>query len=554
MHLFRSKFQRMRKISRQRGKLLHLFHIRIVMRPVQKRDVTPEKFLGYHFVCRQHKLLDDFRSCISLIRDDFYCLPSLVHFYLALWKIKINWALLFPVLSQYQGKLFHILKHRNQLLIPLPCLLIVVGHNGIHIGITHSLVHADNRLVNFGISNLSIFIIGNHTAQSQAVFPLIQRADAIRKLVGNHRNYPVCQIDARSPQKGFLINGCALPDIMTYICDMNAQLITAVFCPAQRNRIVQILGFLPVNRHRLPLSVIQALPDIFRHYLRRKFSREPHRHRWKFLRQFIGAYNWQNIDTRVVFMSKNFKNFSRRALFRALSEILDFHNNLVSVHGFHRISFRDVNITRNLCIIRENKSKMLVSHECPHKGFMRPHKNADNLPLTAFPLVFLRTDNRFLSDVFVNLHHYRIPVKRWTDVHLRHKHVLIPSIQTDKSKSAACRHKRPPVHILGRKPVSSIVPHEHPPLSYQFIQNLVKLVSLASRYAKQTRQFLLFHRLIIRLFYKIIKQFFFFHVFSIQIGVVKLRKPLKASLAKLFRGYYFCLQNLFTFKYCSIIT
>ena len=98
-------------------------------------------------------------------------------------------------------------------------------------------------------------IYRHDAAEGQPVLSRIQRADAIGKGMGQHRDYPVYQIHAGAPLKRLPVDCAVLLDIVGHICDMNPQdivlpILNHGYC------VIQILGILSVDRHHLPV------PDI----------------------------------------------------------------------------------------------------------------------------------------------------------------------------------------------------------------------------------------------------------------------------------------------------
>ena len=102
------------EIINKRRQLLNLFPVRYVVYSVDKGLLHPVKMLRNRLIGGQHKVLNDIRGHIPLIRPYVNVMPFSVQRYLALRKIKVNgtpFATLFP---QDGRQLFHVPKHGQQ--------------------------------------------------------------------------------------------------------------------------------------------------------------------------------------------------------------------------------------------------------------------------------------------------------------------------------------------------------------------------------------------------------------------------------------------------------
>ena len=103
------------------------------------------------------------------------------------------------------------------------------------------------------IYDLPFFIDLHQTTQSQTVLPFVERTDPIGERMRKHRNHPVRQIDAGSPLLRLPVQSTVLLHIIRDVSNVNTQIIVPV-ANIQGNRIVQIFGVLPVDRHHRNVS------------------------------------------------------------------------------------------------------------------------------------------------------------------------------------------------------------------------------------------------------------------------------------------------------------
>ena len=79
---------------------LHLFPVRFLMGPIDKRDLPGAVFLCHRLVGKQHEIFNQPGSRIGFIRIDIYRRSLLVQHDLALRKFKLNSSPLLPAAAQ----------------------------------------------------------------------------------------------------------------------------------------------------------------------------------------------------------------------------------------------------------------------------------------------------------------------------------------------------------------------------------------------------------------------------------------------------------------------
>ena len=169
------------------------------MGTIQEWQFLPVIILRYSLICQKHKVFDDLGSHISIIWFDLYWLSFFIQQDLTLSKIKINGATLFTILPKDCCQLFHLLKHRHQLLIFFCLFFIMICQNPCYTGISHSAIDTDHALHNPMSYYLTFCIHIHQAAQSQPVYSLIQRTHTIGKCMWQHRYHSIHQIYTGSP-------------------------------------------------------------------------------------------------------------------------------------------------------------------------------------------------------------------------------------------------------------------------------------------------------------------------------------------------------------------
>ena len=149
------------------------------MRTIDKRKFSPVIFGCHRLVCSKHKILDQFRCHIAVIRTDIYRISILIQYYLCFRKIKVDGTTLHTLFAKNCCQFCHLFKHRNQWLIFRHHLRIMVCQNFFHIGIRHTPVHADNGLCDCVINNFALRIDRHDAAECQPLFPLVEGTDSV---------------------------------------------------------------------------------------------------------------------------------------------------------------------------------------------------------------------------------------------------------------------------------------------------------------------------------------------------------------------------------------
>ena len=184
------------KVVNEHTQALHLLRVRVIVGTVYKRDILPEIIFRNGLVGHQHKVLNDFRSCVALIRLNLHRTSLFIQNDLGLREIKIDGTALAPLLPQDVRQLFHKIKHVHEVRVLFHGLFIAVRHNGIHRRISHAAVYPDHSFRNLMAQHTPLWINLHDTAEGQTVCSCVQGADTVGKLVRQHRDHTIYQIYA----------------------------------------------------------------------------------------------------------------------------------------------------------------------------------------------------------------------------------------------------------------------------------------------------------------------------------------------------------------------
>ena len=223
---------------------------------------------------------------------------------------------------------------------------------------------------------------------------------------------------------------------------MNAQTVDIPLL-RQGDGIVQILGILSVDRHRLPVPYIYAACHIGRADLSCHTFDLIHDLLRELGRQIVTSHDRENIRPRIVHMAKNLYDLSLR-LFSIAAEVRQFHHDLMSAHRPFGALLRDKNILSKSRIVRHCEPECLAFFIGTDDPADPAGQNLCDLPLSA-PSAPLGACQRHL---------HGIAVKSTVYLGFRNKNILILPLGCHKTKSSrmrgknACQESALRLHVL----------------------------------------------------------------------------------------------------------
>ena len=143
---------------------LYLLFVWNFMRSVEKWNLSPKIFFCHCLIGKKHKIFDDLRCNIPLVRLNLDRFSLVIEHDLRLRKIKIDRAALHTFFAQNRSQFLHQFKHRNQFFILSDFIFIMIFKDFFHTGITHAAVDFDHGLCDRVIDHISLRIDRHHTA------------------------------------------------------------------------------------------------------------------------------------------------------------------------------------------------------------------------------------------------------------------------------------------------------------------------------------------------------------------------------------------------------
>ena len=251
MDFFSRLLDMIAEISDKGRKFLYFIFIRLFVGPIYKGRLQPEKVLRHGLVGNQHKILNHSGRHVALVRSDLQRTSFFIQNNLTLREIKVYGAALMPLLSEKRRQFLHLLEHGDKGRVLFSLLLVPVLQNLFDGSVGHPAVHPDHGFRNLIVCHFPFFIYCHQTAQCQPVHSLVQGTDPVGKFVGQHGNHPVHEINACAALQSLPVQSRIFLHIVGYIRDMHTQMKQPCLILIKADRIVQILGILPIYGHHL---------------------------------------------------------------------------------------------------------------------------------------------------------------------------------------------------------------------------------------------------------------------------------------------------------------
>ena len=114
---------------------------------------------------------------------------------------------------------------------------------------------------------MSVFVQLYQSREDQPVSPRHQRANAVGKLFGQHRQYLARQINAGRPFVGLAVERRPFADVVRHVGDVNPHQVAPVFQALQVDCVVKVLGVGAVNSENVLVAKIAPLSQSLRRNL-----------------------------------------------------------------------------------------------------------------------------------------------------------------------------------------------------------------------------------------------------------------------------------------------
>ena len=131
---------------------------------------------------------------------------------------------------------------QNLVVLALELVVGTAGQQGVDLGVHALDTAADDRLDKAVVGQVAVLVQTHQAGERQAQHALVQAADAVGQLLGQHGHHLIGVVDAGSAVKGLVVQLGAGLDVVRNIRNVHAQLKASVRSLGQADGIVDILG------------------------------------------------------------------------------------------------------------------------------------------------------------------------------------------------------------------------------------------------------------------------------------------------------------------------
>ena len=217
---------------------------------------------GHRLVRQQHELLDQPVRHVPLGADDALDEAVGVEHDLGLVQVEVHRAPAPPPAVEHLEELLHQLEHRHEPIVPRHDLRAPVREDGVHRGVRHALVAVDHPVVELVAHHVASAVDLHQARLHQPVHVRVQAAEPGGQLGREHVHRALGEVDRRRAVVGVLVERRAFADVVRHVGDVHAQPVAPVRQPLDRDRVVEVAGMLPVDRHRRPAAEIGASLEV----------------------------------------------------------------------------------------------------------------------------------------------------------------------------------------------------------------------------------------------------------------------------------------------------
>ena len=253
-----------------------------------------------------------------------------------------------------------------------------------------------------------------------------------------HRNNSIYKVYTCSTLKRFSIKSRILLNIVSYIRNMNAEMVKSLLINRKTNCIIKVFGILTVYCDHLDIPKISSAKHIRFTYL----IRTPVSLIYNSFRKFawnIISFNYRhNVYSGIIDISYDLHNLTFRLLaLNGISIISYLNNNFISCDSLAMMLNRNKDIAGNPAIIRNNEAKVLL----PLIGSNNLiHSSYQNIPDTSF----LSLTSRFRQKFNLN----SIRMEGSVNILLRNKNIFISSLNFNEAKASGIGDKSTNNHFF----------------------------------------------------------------------------------------------------------
>ena len=136
---------------------------------------------------------------------------------------------------------------QNLVVLALELVVGTAGQQSVDLGVHALDTAADDRLDKAVVGQVAVLVQTHQAGERQAQHALVQAADAVGQLLGQHGHHLVGIVHAGGTVKGFVVQLTAGLDVVRHIRNMHAQLKAALRRLGQADGVVDVLGLSAVD-------------------------------------------------------------------------------------------------------------------------------------------------------------------------------------------------------------------------------------------------------------------------------------------------------------------
>ena len=227
---------------------LQLLGIGLLVHTVDKGDLLDAGKVSRALVGQQHEFLDHGLALTGGALLDVDAVAVLVKDELDFTALNVHASALLAQAGTVAVQLLHGGQlSQNLVVLALELVVGTAGQQGVDLGVHALDTAADDRLDKAVVGQVAVLVQTHQAGERQAQHALVQAADAVGQLLGQHGHHLVGIVHAGGTVEGFVVQLTAGLDVVGHIRNMHAQLKAALRRLGQADGVVDVLGLSAVD-------------------------------------------------------------------------------------------------------------------------------------------------------------------------------------------------------------------------------------------------------------------------------------------------------------------
>ncbi len=256
------------------------------MHAIRRRNLALVQELRRLHVCRDHAFLDQLVRIVAMVRAELHDFAGRRQPKFHLGAFEIDRTALLARLGEHLVQLMQMLQLRHDIGELFARLGVLFADRLPHALVGEARVRAHDRRIEFRARDFAVAIDLHIADHAQALHFRIQRADAVRKRLRQHRHDESREIDRRRAIVAFGVERGAGSHVVRHIGDRDDQ-AESVRARFGIDRIVEIARVRAVDRDQRNVAKIDTLGDLGRQNFRRDVGGFAQRRGRPFVRQAV---------------------------------------------------------------------------------------------------------------------------------------------------------------------------------------------------------------------------------------------------------------------------